>query len=174
MTSSESAGGGSERGGAAPPLPLDAIIEQARAAINAHALGDARERIIAGLALAPENLTLLDLGGFVCFFLGDYLATEGYCRRALAVKPDHAYAHKGLGLALARQGRVDEGVQSLERAIVLAPEWVDSYWDLAVTLLEAGRHDEALQAVERGETAVPAEAQRLRSLAQTIRTRGRR
>ena len=174
MTSNESAGGGSESGGAAAPPTLDTIIEQARAAINAHALGDARERIIAGLALAPENLTLLDLGGFVCFFLGDYVATEGYCRRALAVKPDHAYACKGLGLALARQGRVDEGVQSLERAIALAPEWVDSYWDLAVALLEAGRHDDALQAVERGEKAVPSEAMRLRSLAQTIRTRGRR
>ena len=174
MTSDESAGGGSDTGGAALPAPLDTIIQQARTAINEHALGDARESINRGLALAPENLTLLDLGGFVCFFLGDYLATESYCRRALAVKSDHAYACKGLGLALARQGRVEEGVQSLERAIALAPEWVDSYWDLAVTLLEAGRSDEALQAVERGETAVPAEAKRLRSLAQTIRTRGRR
>ena len=117
---------------------------------------------------------MLDLAGFVCFFLGDYLATETYCRRALAVKPDHAYACKGLGLALARQGRVDEGVQSLERAIALAPGWVDSYWDLAVALLEAGRPDEALQAVERAEKAVPAEANRLRALAQTIRVRGRR
>jgi tetratricopeptide (TPR) repeat protein len=174
MTGDESAYGGSERDGAAPLPPLDTIIEQARAAINQHDLGDARERIIQGLALAPENLTLLDLGGFVCFFLGDYVATEMYCRRALAVKPDHAYACKGLGLALARQGRVDEGVQSLERAIALAPEWVDSYWDLAVTLLEAGRSDEALHAVERGEAAVPGETKRLRGLAQTIRTRGRR
>jgi tetratricopeptide (TPR) repeat protein len=122
----------------------------------------------------PDDLTLLDLGGFVCFFLGDYLATESYCRRALALQPDHAYACKGLGLALARQGRVDEGVQSLERSIALAPEWVDSYWDLAVALLEAGRSDEALHAVERAEKAVPAEAQRLRGLAQTIRARGRR
>jgi tetratricopeptide (TPR) repeat protein len=174
MTSDESAGGGSDTGGATPPPSLDTIIQQARTAINEHALGDARESISRGLALAPENLTLLDLGGFVCFFLGDYVTTESYCRRALAVKSDHAYACKGLGLALARQGRVEEGVQSLERAIALAPEWVDSYWDLAVTLLEAGRSDEALQAVERGETAVPAEAKRLRSLAQTIRTRGRR
>jgi tetratricopeptide (TPR) repeat protein len=174
MTGDESADGGSETDAAALPPPLDTIIEQARAAFNQHDLGDARERIIQGLALAPENLTLLDLGGFVCFFLGNYVATERYCRRALALKPDHAYACKGLGLALARQGRVDEGVQSLERAIALAPEWVDSYWDLAVTLLEAGRSDEALQAVERGEAAVPGETKRLRGLAQTIRTRGRR
>jgi tetratricopeptide (TPR) repeat protein len=172
VTGDESAGGLSE---AAPPTAeVDAIIRQIRTAIEEHALGDAREKINQGLALAPGNLTLLDLGGFVCFFLGDYLATEAQCRRALAVKPDHAYACKGLGLALARLGRVDEGVQSLERAIALAPQWGDSYWDLGVALLEAGRPDEALQVVERGETAVPAETKRFRGLAQTIRIRGRR
>jgi tetratricopeptide (TPR) repeat protein len=174
VTGDEPAGGGSPTVAAPADPAVDAIIQQARAAITEHTLGDARERINQGLALAPDNLTLLDLGGFVCFFLGDYLATESYCRRALAVKPDHAYACKGLGLALARLGRVDEGVQSLERAIALSPNWVDSYWDLAVALLEAGRPDEALQAVERAEKAVPAEAKRLRALAQTIRTRRRR
>jgi len=170
----ETAGGGSATVGVPADPAVDAIVQQARAAINEHTLGDARDRINQGLALAPDNLTLLDLGGFVCFFLGDYVTTESYCRRALAVKPDHAYACKGLGLALARQGRVDEGVQSLERSIALAPEWVDSYWDLAVALLEAGRPDEALQTVERAEKVVPGEASRLRALAQTIRTRGRR
>jgi len=155
------------------PSPLDTIIQQSRAAINEHDLGDARERINQGLALAPENLTLLDLGGFVLLLsrrLCRYRVVLPSCARG---QSDHAYACKGLGLALARQGRVDEGVQSLERAIALAPEWVDSYWDLAVTLLEAGRTDEALQVVERGETAVPAEAKRLHGLAQTIRTRVR-
>jgi tetratricopeptide (TPR) repeat protein len=173
MTSDASAGGGSPAG-VSPAPEIATIIEQVRAAITEHSLGDARDKINQGLALVPDDLTLLDLGGFVCFFLGDYLATESYCRRALALQPDHAYACKGLGLALARQGRVDEGVQSLERSIALAPEWVDSYWDLAVALLEAGRSDEALHTVERAEKAAPDEAQRLRGLAQTIRARGRR
>ena len=155
-------------------LTVDDIIGQVRAAIDQHDLGAARARIHEGLALAPDNLVLLDLAGFVCFFLGDYPATEEYCRRTLELKPDHAYACKGLGLTLARQGQVDAGVVSLERSIALAPGWVDSYWDLAVVLMEAGRSDEALQAVERAEQAVPAESKRLRALAQTIRSRGRR
>jgi Flp pilus assembly protein TadD len=99
--------------------------------------------------------------------------TEKYCRRALELKPDHAYACKGLGLALARQGQVDAGVASLECSVSLAPGWVDSYWDLAVVLMEAGRSDEALHAVERAELAVPAEAKRLQALAQSIRIRAR-
>lgn len=156
------------------PASVDEILKQVRAALAEHDLGEARARIRQGLALAPENLELLDLGGFVAFFLGDYQSTEDFCRKALAVKPDHAYAYKGLGLGLARQGRVDEGVASLERSIALAPQWCDSYWDLAVTLMDAGRTDEALQVVERAEKAVPAEAQRLRGLGQTICTRARK
>jgi tetratricopeptide (TPR) repeat protein len=174
VSSDDPVGGGSVTAGDALAAQVDTIIQQARTAIEEHALGDAREKINQGLALAPENLTLLDLAGFVCFFLGDYLATEAHCRRALALKPDHAYACKGLGLALARLGRVDEGVHRLERAIALAPQWTDSYWDLAVALMEASRPDEALQVVARGEAAVPAEAKRFRGLAQTIRVRGRR
>jgi tetratricopeptide (TPR) repeat protein len=166
--------GAAQTAGDASSAAVDTFIQQARAAIDAHTLGDARESITQGLALAPDNLILLDLGGFVCFFLGDYVTNEAYCRRALALKPDHAYAFKGLGLALARQGRVDEGVQSLERSVALAPDWVDSYWDLAVTLLEANRPDQALQVVERAEKAVPGEAKRLAALTQTIRIRGRR
>jgi tetratricopeptide (TPR) repeat protein len=153
---------------------VDEIIQQVRVALNEHDLGEARAKIRQGLALDPANLDLLDLGGFVSFFLGDYLATEDYCRKALAVKPDHAYACKGLGLGQARQGRVDEGVANLERAIALTPKWIDPYWDLAVTLMEAGRTDQALQVLERAEQAVPSESQRLRGLAQTICTRARK
>jgi len=141
--------------------PVDDIVGQVRTAIDRHDFGEARSRMKEGLAIAPDHLVLLDLAGFVCFFLGDYVSTENYCRRALELKPDHSYACKGLGLALARQGQVDAGVASLERSIALAPGWVDSYWDLAVVLMEAGRSDEALQAVQRAEQAVPAEANRL-------------
>jgi tetratricopeptide (TPR) repeat protein len=156
------------------PTTIGEILKQVRVALDEHDLGEARAKIRQGLAVEPTNLELLDLGGFVAFFLGDYLSTEEYCRKALAVKPDHAYACKGLGLGLARQGRVDEGVASLERAIALAPQWVDPYWDLAITLMEAGRTDQALQVVERAEQAVPAEIQRLRALGQTICTRARK
>jgi tetratricopeptide (TPR) repeat protein len=153
---------------------LDEILKQVRVALDEHDLGEARAKIRQGLDLEPANLDLLDLGGFVAFFLGDYLTCEDFCRKALAVKPDHAYACKGLGLGLARQGRVDEGVASLERSIMLSPQWIDPYWDLAVTLMDAGQTDKALQVIERAEQAVPSETQRLRGLAQTICTRARK
>ena len=156
------------------PAAVGEIIKQVRVALDEHDLGEARARIRQGLALEPTNLDLLDLGGFVAFFLGDYLGTEDFCRKALALKTDHAYACKGLGLGLARQGRVDEGVASLERSITLAPQWLDPYWDLAVTLMEAGRTDQALQVIERAEQAIPEQAQRLRALGQTICTRVRK
>jgi tetratricopeptide (TPR) repeat protein len=156
------------------PVTAAEILKQVRVALEEHDLGEARARIRQGLAVEPTNLELLDLGGFVAFFLGDYLSTEDFCRKALAVKPDHSYACKGLGLGLARQGRVDEGVASLEAAIALSPQWVDPYWDLAITLMDAGRTDDALQVIERAVQASPSDTQRLRSLGQTICTRARK
>jgi Flp pilus assembly protein TadD len=71
--------------------------------------------------------------------------------------PGHAYAMKGLGLCLARQGRVDDGVCSLEQAITASPTWYDPYWDLAVVLHEAGRDAQAALVLKRGMVAVPSQ-----------------
>lgn len=48
-------------------------------------------------------------------------AAESY-RRAVELKPDHAGAHNGLGMALAALGRTDEAVAEFEAAAKLAPE----------------------------------------------------
>lgn len=83
-------------------------------------------------------LHVFDLFGFVRFFQGDYSGAERCCRSALLLKADHAYAWKGLGLSLARQGKVQEGSLCIEKAIALLPEWYDPYWDLAVIQYERG------------------------------------
>jgi len=124
------------------------------------------------LAREPSHLGAHDLGGFVRFFLGEYAAAETHCRAALALRPGHPYALKGLGLCLARQGHVDQGVASLEQAIAARPDWFDPYWDLAVTLFDARRNTEALAALERGARAVPAQAQRAAQFAARIRGAG--
>ena len=94
----------------------------------------------------------------MCFSLRDYEASEGYNRRALALKPDHAFAHNGLGLCLARQGKLAEGTAAIEHAIALLPRWYDPYHDLAVVLAEAGKCDEACATLARGAAAIPESA----------------
>jgi tetratricopeptide (TPR) repeat protein len=144
---------------AAPPTddPADAasLLARARQAAAAGRLEEAQRLLVKARELAPTDLAVLDLSGFVAFFLRDYQAAEKFNRAALAQKPDHAYAHSGLGLSLAKQGRLDEGRAAVERAIALAPEWYDPYHDLAVVLAEAGLRDQAHAMLDRGAAAIP-------------------
>lgn len=145
----------------------DVLLRGAQAALQARDFPKARALLEEALRQSPDDLRLLDFAGFACFFAGDFVACEAHCRHALSFAPEHAYAWKGLGLALARQGRVDDGQQALERAIALQPRWFDPYWDLAVVLREAGRNGAAIDVLARGAASVPeraAELDRLRDL----------
>lgn len=147
-------------------------LAQAKQAARAGLLDEADALLAEVLAGEQDNVQALDLCGFVRFFQGRFAEAEGCCRRVLELDPQHAYAHKGLGLCLARQGRLDEGVAELEQAIRLKPWWLDPYWDLAVVLDEGGRPGDALKVLARGQVAVPAVGrQRLLGLAARIRAR---
>lgn len=109
-------------------------------------------------------LQALDLMGFVQYFQGRPADAESSCRRALAIDPARAYSNKGLGLCLAKQGRLDDGLPYLLEAIRLAPDWFDPRWDLAVVLFDAGRFEHALEAIAAAEAAIPAERVRFAQL----------
>jgi len=157
-----------------PKEPTDAssLLACAREAAHAHRFDEARRLLERALAIEPELLPALDLLGFVCFSLRDYQACEQHNRRALARDPDRPFALNGLGLSLARQGKLEEGRTAIERAITLAPRWYDPYNDLAVVLAEAGKKDEACAALERGRTAIPESAAEFEKMAAAIRARG--
>jgi radical SAM protein with 4Fe4S-binding SPASM domain len=140
------------------PSDATALLALARTAATASRFEEAHRLLTKALALCPTDLAVLDLLGFVCFFLRDYQAAEKYNRAALAQKPDHAFAHNGLGLSLARQGQLEQGKASIERAIALAPGWYDPYHDLAVVLAEAGLRDQARAMLDRGAAAIPQSA----------------
>jgi Flp pilus assembly protein TadD len=137
------------------PADPPALFSQAREAVDARRFEEAQRLLVAALALAPEDLRVLDLLGFVCFSLRDYAAAEDYNRRALTLAPDHAFAHNGLGLSLARQGKLDEGRAACERAITIEPRWFEPYHDMAVILAEAGRFADACAILDRGTAAAP-------------------
>ena len=75
------------------------------------------------LADNPTHRGALDLLGFAHFFKGELATAESYCRRTLEAHPNHAYAFKGLGLCLARQDRLDEGLAHLNKAMALQPDY---------------------------------------------------
>jgi radical SAM protein with 4Fe4S-binding SPASM domain len=137
------------------PADAASLLARARQAAAAGRLEEAQRLLVKAREQVPTELAVLDLSGFVAFFLRDYQAAETFNRAALAQKPDHAYAHNGLGLSLAKQGRLDEGRAAVERAIALAPGWYDPYHDLAVVLAEAGLRDQAHAMLDRGAAAIP-------------------
>jgi radical SAM protein with 4Fe4S-binding SPASM domain len=131
------------------------LLAKAREASDARRFEEAHRLLLLARAQAPDDLAILDLLGFVCFSLHDYEAAENYNRCALTLKPDHAFAYNGLGLSLARQGKLAEGSAAIEHAIALSPNWYDPYHDLAVVFAEAGRRDDACALLARGSAAIP-------------------
>ncbi len=70
-------------------------------------------------------------------------------RKAIALKPDHAFAHLYLGLALQHLGRRAEAIESLRIAVRYSPESSDPHLHLGEALAADGRKEEALAELER-------------------------
>ncbi|MBL8308099.1 MAG: alkaline phosphatase family protein [Rubrivivax sp.] len=76
-------------------------------------------------------------------------------RRALRLDKDHAEAHYGLSVALPRQGRLEDGVQSGLQAIALAHDMPLAHFQLGAVLSRLGWYERALQAFELCLAIVP-------------------
>jgi tetratricopeptide (TPR) repeat protein len=90
--------------------------------------------------------------GFVKFMIGQYDECRRLNERVLKSDPANAYAHKGLGLSLAKMGKVEEGIEHLRKSIELAvSDKGDYYHDLAWALAECGRGAEAVEVLKECE-----------------------
>lgn len=76
-------------------------------------------------------------------------------RRSLALDKDHAEAHYGLSVALPRQGRLEEGVQSGLQSIALAHDYPLAHFQLGAVLSRMRWYDRSLQAFELCLAIVP-------------------
>ncbi len=65
-------------------------------------------------------------------------------RRAIRLKPAHAFAHYNLGHCLRHQGKIPEALASFQAAVRYKPEFADAHTNLADLLLETGADAEAL------------------------------
>ena len=75
---------------------------------------------------------------------GDYRAAEANFVHALTGKPDFFEAHNGLGLALAKSGRVNEAVAHYRKALEIKPDYAEAHNNLGMALTSLGRNDEAI------------------------------
>lgn len=99
------------------------------------------ERLI---ELRPDDLEAYRLKGFTDFMIGNYAACVKANEEALRLNPGDAYARKGLGMALHRLGRTDEGVGMIEKVLEeTAYQDGDALHDLMNIYHEAGRPEQA-------------------------------
>ncbi len=110
---------------------------------------EAAELLEQAIELDAENIRAWDLLGYVRWALKDFTGAEEACHKSLAIKPLGAYARKGLGISLAEQGKVDEGISELHHAMALKPLWIDPVHDLAMVLIKAERWEQAIPMLER-------------------------
>ena len=76
-------------------------------------------------------------------------------RNSLALDKDNAEAHYGLSVALPRQGKLEEGVQSGLQAIALAHDLPLAHFQLGAVLSRMGWYERSLQAFELCLTILP-------------------
>jgi tetratricopeptide (TPR) repeat protein len=86
---------------------------------------------------------------------GEWAAAEAAFRRAVEADPSSPVAYSKLGVALARQRRLDEAERAFVRAVSLNPRYAPAWSNLGNVYRETGRTQEALEAYQRAIAADP-------------------
>ncbi len=101
-------------------------------------------------ALAPrENVDVLRWSAIAAQNVGDDVAAIAYFGRALALLPDDAGLHVGMGVAQYHVDRQDEALPHLRLACQLAPSSAVAWYNLAEALQAQGRAPAAVDALRR-------------------------
>jgi tetratricopeptide (TPR) repeat protein len=94
-------------------------------------------------------------------------------RHALAVTDGNYLAHLNVGVALSRQGKVEEAMAEYRRALAIQPNMVEAQAALGTALHKLGRSAEALPHLQRAVQLRPDSAQVRHTLAITLEDLGR-
>lgn len=79
----------------------------------------------------------------------DRAGAEAAYRQALALSPDHVYAHVNLGALLCESGRCGEAVALYERAVQIAPDVPSVHFNAGIALEDQHREADALASYRR-------------------------
>jgi serine/threonine-protein kinase len=94
-------------------------------------------------------------------------------RKSVALDPNSAEAHLGLGFALLKQGRRDEAVAAYRRASALSPPDAKARYDLGIAFYTLNRLDEAAAEYRKAIQLNPGFAEAHCNLGLTLQRQGR-
>jgi tetratricopeptide (TPR) repeat protein len=131
-----------EQGFSTPPVLLEHFTAGDRAAnipefVNARpaAIDKIREHFVDDLSYVRAANE--------CLKGNDYENTVRHCKKALAINPKNADAHRLLGLALFGKGRYDEAITYLSEVVRMEPQNAEVYSQLGTVLVAKGMLTEA-------------------------------
>jgi tetratricopeptide (TPR) repeat protein len=94
--------------------------------------------------LGYESIEDKELLGYVHYELGNYEMCRQVNEELLEIDSENAYASKGLGLALYKDGNIEDGLFHMYRAIYMKKGInAEIHYDLFSVLLDLKREDEA-------------------------------
>src|SRR6478672_7023148 len=93
-----------------------------------------------------------------------FAQAERVCRQIIAARPANGDAHNILGVSIAGLGRLDEGIEELQRAVKINGQAASYRANLGEILRQAGRLEEAAEQVQKAIELEPRNAQALNNL----------
>ncbi len=100
------------------------------------------------LSLAPSAVGHNNAGAHRAG-LGDFAGAAAEYHRALAIKRDYVDAWSNLGVALAKQGQLDESVKAFRHAVEIKPDSAEVHFNLGRALTLQGSPEQAAEHYRR-------------------------
>jgi serine/threonine protein kinase/Flp pilus assembly protein TadD len=108
-------------------------------------LGDAGLRTLRdGQRAYPDDFWLNAKLGHELYARRDYAGALRYSSAAVSLRPDSPRAHVNVGVALMKQGKLDEAAAWYKKAIDVDPDYAPAHYNLGTALADRGKLNEAI------------------------------
>lgn len=126
------------------PQQLETMFDDALRHHNAGRLANAEKLYRDILAIDPLHADSLHYLGVMMYYGGSAAVAVDLISQAIRLRKDPPFFfHYNLGLALGRQGRLDDAVASYRRALMIKPDFADAHYNLGLAFNRMGRLDDA-------------------------------
>lgn len=154
-----------------PPNIRDAL-QQAQGELAHRQFSAASETLESLLASVPDCAPALGMAAIAAQMQGHHDRAVDCFRKALAMQPNDAGLHAGLGIALFETGDMDGAIAALRRACELAPNVATGWYNLGKALKLQVRSYEAIEALRRALRLDPAHVPARLTLADALASIG--
>ena len=152
--------------------PTDAALQKA---VQLHKAGHPHEALQLYrkvLAVRPDQVDALNLGGVANLDLGYIGEAVKLLQAAVRLRPSYAEAHNNLGNALQAAGRLDEAAAAYRRAIGINPGYAEAHYNLGILLQKSNDTAGAVAAYRRATEINPSFAEAYASLGASLQEFG--